>query len=270
MILGLSSYTYGWAIGVPGLPPARPMDEQDLLDRARIHGVTLVQVCDNLPLLGLTSDRLDRFARRAAREGVRLEVGSRGLTVAHAVEMIALAGRLHADLIRFVVDGPGFRPEAAEVVETLRSIAPRLGGVRLGLENHDRFAAATLRSIIRDAGSDSIGICLDTANSIGAGEGLATVLAELAPLAFNLHIKDFQISRMPHQMGFSVEGRPAGGGMLDLPDLLVGLRQHGRCQSAVLELWTPPEVSLDETIAKEEAWAGRSLEYLKPLFAETR
>ena len=270
MILGLGSYTYGWAIGVPGHPPARPMAEQGLLDRARLHGVKLLQVCDNLPLLGFTSDRLDRFAERAAGEGVRVEVGSRGLTVAHAVEMIALAGRLHADLIRFVVDGPGFHPAAAEVVETLRSIAPLLGGVRLGIENHDRFAAATLRSIIRDAGSDSIGICLDTANSIGAGEGLATVLSELAPLVFNLHIKDFQISRLSHQMGFSVEGRPAGDGMLDLPVLLDELRLHGRCQTAVLELWTPLGASLDETIAKEEAWAGRSLEYLKPLFAERR
>ncbi len=270
MILGLSSYTYGWAIGVPGHAPARPMDEQALLDRVLLHGVRLVQVCDNLPLLGLAAGRLDRFAERAAAEGVRLEIGSRSLTVAHAVEMIALARRVRADLIRFVVDGAGFHPAAAEVVDTLRSIAPLLGGLRLGLENHDRFVAATLRSIIREAGSDNIGICLDTANSIGAGEGLATVVAELAPLAFNLHIKDFQISRLPHQMGFSVEGRPAGDGMLDLPDLLVELRRHGRCQTAVLELWTPPGASLDETIAKEEAWAGRSLEYLKPLFAKTR
>lgn len=270
MILGLSSYTYGWAIGVPGHEPAHPMDEQDLLVRAHRHGVNLVQVCDNLPLLRLPADRLDRFAKRAADEAVGIELGSRRLTVDHATEMIALAGRVRAELIRFVIDGPDFWPAPAEVLETLRRIAPRLDGVRLGIENHDRFSAKTLRSIIQEAGSDRIGICLDTANSLGAGEGMATVLAELAPFTINLHVKDFQITRLPHQMGFTVEGRPAGEGMLDLPGVLDELRRHGRCRTAVLELWTPPEASLDATITKEAGWAARSLEYLKPLFARAR
>lgn len=267
MILGLSSYTYGWAIGVPGHQPARPMNEQDLLDRALQHGVKLVQICDNLPLLRLPPDRLDQFAVRANGEGLRLEVGSRGLTVEHATEMIALARHVNANLIRFVVDGPDFHPDPADVVRTLRAIAPLLDGLRLGVENHDRFTAKTLRSIIERTGSDRIGICLDTVNSLGAGEGLDTVLAELAPMTFNLHIKDFQITRFPHLMGFTVEGRPAGEGMLDLQHVLEELNHHGRCETAVLEQWTPPEASLAKTIAKEEAWAGRSLEYLKPRFA---
>lgn len=270
MILGLSSYTFGWAIGVPGQMPAHPMDEQELLVHAHHHGVRLVQVCDNLPLLHLPADRLDRFAKRAADEAVAIELGSRRLTVEHATEMVALARRLGAELIRFVIDGPDFRPAPADVLDTLRKIAPRLDGVRLGIENHDRFSAKALRSIIQEAGSDRIGICLDTANSLGAGEGLATVLAELAPLTFNLHVKDFQVTRLPHLMGFTVEGRPAGEGMLDLPGVLDELRRHGRCETAVLELWTPPEASLDETIAKEAEWAARSLEYLKPLFARAR
>lgn len=266
MILGIGSYTYGWAVGVPGHAPARPMDEMDLLDRARLHGVRLVQVCDNLPLLRLSPERLGRFADRASEEGVRVEVGSRGLTPEHALEMIGLARRLKADLIRFVVDGPDFHPTPAEVVRILRVVAPRLGELRLGLENHDRLKAAVLRTIVEEAGSERIGICLDTANSLGAGEGIDAVLAELGPFTFNLHIKDFQVARVPHQMGFTVEGRPAGAGMLDIPGLLAGLRRHGRCGSAVLELWTPPSASPDETVAREEEWAARSLAYLKPLF----
>lgn len=270
MILGLSSYTFGWSIGVPGHEPAHPMDELELLDRARQHRVNLVQVCDNLPLWRLSADRLDRFAKRAADEAVVLELGSRRLTIEHATEMITLARRLRAELIRFVVDGPDFSPSPAEVSQTLRRIAPMLDGLRLGIENHDRFAAKTLRRIIDEAGSDRIGICLDTANSLGAGEGLATVLAELAPLTVNLHIKDFQVARLPHLMGFTVEGRPAGEGMLDLPDVLEALRPHGRCKTAVLELWTPPEASLDATIAKEADWASRSIKYLQPLLSEAR
>lgn len=266
MILGLSSYTYGWAVGVPGQEPACPMNELDLLDRCGVHGIKLLQVCDNLPLLGLSSGGLNRFAERAAREGMAIEVGSRGLTVEHVKEMITLARRLGARLIRFVIDGPDFHPGPAHVVKTLREVVPMLDGLILGIENHDRFPAQVLRSIIEDAGSDRIGICLDTANSLGAGEGLATVIGELASLTVNLHIKDFHIHRLPHLMGFTVEGRPAGGGMLDVPWLLEQFAPFKRCATAVLELWTPPESDIQRTIAKEEAWAVQSLEYLKPLF----
>jgi sugar phosphate isomerase/epimerase len=270
MILGLSSYTYGWAIGVPGHPPDGPMDEQQLLDCTLQHGLKLLQVCDNLPLWQLSPGRLERFAQRAAQEGVRLEVGSRRLTTSHVDELLDLARRVGAGLVRFVIDGPDFHPTPAEVVQTLREVAPRLNGLKLGLENHDRLPAATLRGIVEDVGSESVGICLDTANSLGAGEGLATVLAELGPWTFNLHLKDFQVTRLPHAMGFRVEGRPAGEGLLDVPGLLEALAVHGRCETAVLELWTPPEAFLPETLAKEAAWVGRSLAYLKPWFPEPR
>ncbi len=266
MKLGLSSYTYGWAIGGPGHEPARPMTEQDLLDRASRHGVKLVQVCDNLPLHRSPAERVARFAERAASEGVRVEVGSRRLTFEHVAEMVTLARQVQARLIRFVIDGPDFHPAPAEVVKTLREIVPLLDGLQLGLENHDRFPARVLRSVIEDTGSPRIGICLDTANSLGAGEGLATVVSELAPLTVNLHIKDFHITRLPHLMGFTIEGRPAGAGMLDVRWLLDQLAPFNRCETAVLELWTPPEPELERTVAKEEAWAAQSLEYLKPLF----
>lgn len=266
MILGLSSYTYGWAIGVRGHEPSQPMDENGLLDQCAEHGVKLLQVCDNLPLLSLPPERLARFAQRAANDGVRIEVGSRRLTVEHVAEMATLARRVGAKLIRFVIDGPDFHPAPDRVVATLREVLPLLDGLTLGLENHDRFAARTLRSIVETVGSNRIGICLDTANSLGAGEGLATVVTELAPLTVNLHIKDFQITRLPHLMGFTVEGRPAGGGMLDVPWLLEQLAPFKRCETAVLELWTPPESGIERTVAKEKVWAAQSLEYLQPLF----
>ena len=120
--------------------------------------------------------------------------------------------------------------------------------------------------MIESAGSGRIGVCLDTANSLGAGEGLDTVLREVGPLTVNLHIKDFQITRVPHLMGFTVEGRPAGSGQLDVPRLLTEFASFHRCETAVLELWTPPEAELERTIAKEESWAAQSLAYLKPLF----
>ena len=266
MILGLSSYTFGWAVGVRGHPPAHPLDEHGLLDRCREHGVKLLQIGDNLPLHTFDDARLNRLDERAAREGVQLEVGARRLTFGNVEAYATIARRLGAKLIRFVIDDADYHPTPEAVSIVLRQCVPLLAGLELGIENHDRFPAATLREMIESAGSDRIGVCLDTANSLGAGEGLDTVLRELGPLTVNLHIKDFQIARVPHLMGFTMEGRPAGGGMLDVPAMLADLAPFPRCETAVLELWTPPEPDLERTVAKEESWAAQSLEYLKPLF----
>jgi sugar phosphate isomerase/epimerase len=266
MILGLSSYTYGWAVGVPGDELARPLDEHGLLDRVREQGMKLLQIGDNLPLHTFDSGRLDRLAQRATREGVRLEVGARRLTVERVATYAAIARRLGATLIRFVIDDADHHPSPAEVTRLLRESAPLLDGLTLGLENHDRFPAATLRAMIEAAGSDRIGVCLDTANSLGAGEGLDAVVATLAPLTLNLHIKDFHIARLPHLMGFTVTGRPAGRGFVDVPGLLAQLKPFRRCHTAVLELWTPPEPGIADTLAKESAWASESLSFLRPLF----
>ena len=107
-------------------------------------------------------------------------------------------------------------PPPDDLIALLRNAGPALAAanVTLALENHDRFPAATLRGIIESAAIPHAGICLDTANSLGAGEGLSAVTETLAPLTVNLHVKDVRISRLPHMMGFVVEGRPLGAGQL--------------------------------------------------------
>ncbi len=269
MKLGLSSYTYGWAVGVQGHEPAHRLDENGLLAHARYHGIRLLQIGDNLPLHTFDSARLDRLAKRAAENGVQLEIGARRLTIERVSEYAAIARRIGATLVRFVIDDAEFFPSVDEVVATLRMAIPFLDGITLCIENHDRFPAAVLRGMIEGAGSERIGVCLDTANSLGAGEGLATVIPILAPLVLNLHIKDFQIARVPYLMGFQITGCPAGRGMMDLPSLLHELAPFNRCKSAVLELWTPPEPQLADTISKESAWAVESLDYLRPFFSQS-
>jgi sugar phosphate isomerase/epimerase len=258
MRLGISSYTFGWAV------QAGVFDENDLLDQALELGVSLVQFGDNLPLHEWSDARLDALSARAARENIALETGARGLTARHLQRYLEISRRLNAKLLRFVADDGEYRPSAEEIIAILRAAAPHLGPVQIGLENHDRFAASTLARIVETADSESIGICLDTANSLGAGEGLNEVLAHLAPHALNLHIKDFAIERVPHLMGFTVEGRAAGDGMVNLPNVLAQLNA-ARCQTAVLELWTPPETAISDTLAKERQWAKRSLDYLRGL-----
>ncbi|HMJ90582.1 MAG TPA: TIM barrel protein [Candidatus Acidoferrum sp.] len=266
MKLGISSYTFGWAVGVRNSELAQPLDENGLLDRARDLCLKLLQIGDNLPLHTFDEARLARLAERAARERVQIEVGARRLVPERVAEYARIARRLNAKLIRFVIDDADFHPKPEEVTAILRDCAPMLDGLLLGIENHDRFNAATLRDMIERAGSERIGVCLDTANSLGAGEGIGTVAETLAPLVLNLHVKDFHIARVPHLMGFTVTGRPAGSGFLEVPRLLKQLSSARRCETAILELWTPPEPQLEDTIAKEAAWAAQSIQYLKPFF----
>jgi sugar phosphate isomerase/epimerase len=266
MKLGISSYTYGWAVGVEDHPPTSPMTELDLLQLAVELGVSLVQIGDNLPLHTFEPARLKKFAASAKQLGMEIELGARGLTVDRVSTYLEIAKTLNSNLIRFVVDDVDYHPTPEEIILTLRTCAPMLGGKLLALENHDRFKAETLRQMIERAGSDQIGVCLDTANSLGAGEGIDAVLPVLAPSVLNLHIKDFHIERLPYLMGFTVHGRPAGQGFLNVSRLLQTLKTHKRCQSAILELWTPWQSTLEKTILLEREWAVQSMQFLRPLF----
>ncbi|GAB3955164.1 sugar phosphate isomerase/epimerase [Spirosoma harenae] len=266
MQLGISTYTYGWAIGDPGNhQPPEPMDELALLGRAKELGVSLVQFGDNWPLHELSTQRLNAFKQEVTRSGVQLEVGARSLTDEHLDHYIELSARLQSRLLRFVIDKGTYRPTVDQVVGILKNAIPVLekAGITLGIENHDRLLSTEFAEIMDRVGSSNVGICLDSVNSMGAGEGLAEVVHTLAPYTVNLHLKDFGIQRLLHLMGFQIDGRIAGQGMLNIPWLVEQVAPYGRCQTAILEQWVVPEVTLAESIRKEEVWARESINYLK-------
>ncbi len=267
MKLGISSYTFGWAIGIPerGIKPS--LTEQGLIAFAKHFRVDTIQLGDNLPVHEWPLKRLKEFAARTADEGIRVELGARGLTFEHLLRYVELAHIVNAPLIRFVTDNSLHEPSVPTIIETLQLALPELrsANVKVGIENHDRLKARELAFIMESVSSRAVGVCLDSANSLGAGEGLDTVIAELAPHTINLHIKDFTITRLPHKMGFTVEGARAGNGMTDIPNLLEKVSLYNRCESAILEQWVPPGDDIHETIAKEKQWAADGVAYLLSL-----
>jgi 3-oxoisoapionate decarboxylase len=265
MSVGVGSFAFGWAVG----HAQPPFDEHALLAFARRHAVPVVQLADNLPVHRWPRERLERFTNEAHAAGISIELGARGLTDAHLSKYLDLCRQCGAPLLRFVADAQAYEPSADDLAALIRNAGPALAaaGVTLALENHDRFPAAVLRRIIESAGAENAGICLDTANSLGAGEGLAAVTDILAPLTVNLHVKDVRITRLPHMMGFVIEGRPLGQGQLPIAETLERIRRHGRCASVILEAWTPPAATMPETIVQELAAADASIERLKALVA---
>lgn len=227
----------------------------------------MAQFCENLPLDRLTPEELDAFRGHARELGIGIEVGTRGIRPEHLLSYLRLAKFLGSPIVRVVIDTADEKPAADDVPALLKEVMPEFerSGVTLAIENHDRFAAGTLAKIVEQIGSPNAGVCLDTVNSFGALERPEVVVDALAHLVVNLHIKDFAVERAPHQMGFTVEGRPAGQGRLDIPSLLRKLAAAGKDPNAILELWTPPEQTVEATIAKEESWARQSVEYLRTI-----
>ena len=267
MELGLSSYTYTWAVGVPGSWPEKPLTVFNLIDKTYSAGLRLLQVADNLPLEKLTGENLDDLLEYARAKNVSIEMGGRGMTPEHTMRCLETAQLVQSPLLRMVIDTTGYEPDLQMIISLIRDLLPEFESrkIKLAIENHDRLKAMEFEKIINSVGSEWVGICLDSVNSMGAGEGFETVSEILLPYTINLHIKDFTIFRVPHKMGLIIEGRPAGKGMLDIRELTGKLATYNLCHSGILELWTPPEAEIKATVLKEERWANESIGYLKTI-----
>lgn len=265
MLLGISSFTYGWSIaGDKNVPP---LHEHDLVMLTKKFGLKCLQIGDNLPLHTFSSERLSILKASIREANIRLEVGARGLTEEHLQRYLEITAYFQSPLLRFVIDGTDYEPNQETIISILKNSLPEFkkNNITLGIENHDRFQAIVLSRVMDKISDQNVGICLDTVNSIGAGEGLEWVTEVLAPFTVNLHIKEFLVKRFSHNMGFTVTGVPLGEGMLDMTFLMDKLSRFHRCQSAVLEQWVPAEASVEATIEKEKQWAKAGIHSLKQL-----
>jgi sugar phosphate isomerase/epimerase len=263
MRAGISSWTYPWSIGMAGFPtPRRPFRLSDLLARASLLRVGVVQIADNLPLDLLDSAELNDARDQALELGLSIEVGTRGVEPERLLRYLELATILNAGLVRTLISCPGRRLSLEEAEPPLRGVLPQFADSKivLGLENYEAHTCTDLANLVRRLGSDYVGICLDTVNSLGALEPPEYVVETLAPLTVNLHIKDFVIDRVPSKMGFTVRGAQAGCGMLDVPSVLKQMPQEDL--SVILEQWPPLDTSIDDAVALEQEWAARGVEYL--------
>lgn len=244
------------------------MNAVQFVERAASLGLTLVQMADNLPLQMLSPAELDELALAGSRLNVRFELGTRGL--GNVPAYIDLCLHFQSTLLRLVVDAAGEHPTESAIVATIKALVPELAaaGVTLAIENHDRFRAHEFARMIESIGSPNVDICLDTVNSFGALEGPEVVIGALAPHVVNLHLKDFDVRRLPHMMGFEIGGAPAGQGRLNVPGLLDTLRANGRDFNVILELWPPLDRDIESTIHLERAWCQQSVSYLKELIPE--
>jgi len=265
MRLGISSFTFPWAIG--GIDDDHPvaMTALELLEKAHALGADVLQIADNLPIAGLSSDELSELRAKADAVGISLEVGTRGITTGNIERFLEIAALLGSPILRIVIDTKEHEPTLDEIHSLLAPFADRFRSlnIKLAIENHDRLICAQFNEIIDRLGDDWVGICLDTVNSLGAVEAPNTVVPALAPRAINVHMKDFEIVRSNGQMGFTVQGTALGQGRLDVQSVIAAVGGSSRDITSVIELWTPRQSSYEETVALEESWAAQSVKFLR-------
>jgi len=270
MRLGIGSYTYGWASGTYGWQMSRDIEHlsaADLIDRAARLGVEIAQVCVRPSLHEMSSEHLARLRRYAEERDIQLEIGTTGSDPDNLLAYLEIAGTLGATLVRtiFTDASPGLERER----DRLAQIAPAYEReqIHLAIENHEMYGYRDLADTLAQLSCPYIGVCLDTVNSLGRGEGVEEVTAALLPFTACLHVKDYTVIRGDTDMGFTIVGTPAGDGKLDVPDQLARLREVNPQASVILEQWTPFAESIEHTIELQERWAEQSIAYLKQVRA---
>ncbi|MCU0316578.1 MAG: TIM barrel protein [Fimbriimonadaceae bacterium] len=240
-----------FGIGTYSLPRtiwAGEIDEEGLLALATDLGCDAVQFCENMPWTG----------RLTPPSGLVVETGTRGIDPEDLVRHLRWATQHDSGFVRLVVDQAEFEPSPSEVVTLLKPIVREYAeaGVRLCLENHDRFTSPVLKSIIDDLG-EGAGVVIDSANSLGALEGLDQVVDNLGSACLNFHAKDVKAVRKPDLLGFDVIGTTCGEGQIDFPGILPRL---ANCVSVTLEQWVP--AGFDDQ-GRELAGLKNGVTYLK-------
>lgn len=264
MQLGISSYTLTWSIGVPGYDrTSMPLTAIGLLQQAHQSGIHLVQIADNIPLHLMNKEELYELKSTAELLGVTIEVGTRSTTPEHLLAYLEIARYLNSNLVRTLITTPDIEAAHMDILQVIPQFEAY--GITLGIENHGLHTTKQLSSMFNMINHPLVGCCMDTVNSFSALDSPDQVIQNLVPYIVNLHIKDFDITRVDHQMGFVVLGTPAGYGKLSIESLLSTIRSHRKNPTCILELWTPYTNNIEETILLERLWYEQSLTYLQQL-----
>jgi sugar phosphate isomerase/epimerase len=271
MRLGIGSYTFGWATGTYGWTLTQDREQltpEALIDRAAELEVDLVQICVRPALHEMSGEELANICSYAKERGIQIEVGTKGSDPEQLRTYLEIAKVLEAPLVRTIFTEAS--PDLVREHDQLKEITAiyEKERIHLAIENHEMYSYKSLAALLERLSCRFIGVCLDTVNSLGRGEGVEEVTEVLLPFTACLHVKDYTVIRGDTDMGFTIVGAAAGQGRLDIPNQLRRLKAANPQASVVLEQWTPFSDTIEQTIALQEQWAERGISYLKTIWSE--
>ena len=264
MKLGLGSYAFRWSIGIKDRVPAKPVTAFDVLEAAHGYGLGVVQYADNMPLDRLTEADHHRLYERAQEIGIALELGTQSFHAEEIERYLVIAKRLDARIMRVALDAADAQMPVPQLVEQMRPLleTARKAGIRIAIENHFNFPSPRMVEVLETVKDETLGVCLDVANSICAGEWPEKTITLLAPYTINFHLKDYVIIPDDYGVGFTIRGVPLGQGRAPIPWILDQLTHCDPDMSVLLEHWLPYDMAseekqwLDQTVAEAKKVVG--------------
>jgi len=131
----------------------------------------------------------------------------------------------------------------AECVRVIQAVAPlaRERGIKVALENHGGvdLLAREMIELVERAGTETVGVCLDTGNPAYAGEDPLLAVELLAPYTITTHIRDTRIWATPD--GALAQWVPMGAGNLDITRVVAILAEQAPDAPLNLEVITGVE-----------------------------
>lgn len=263
MALGLGSYTFRWSIGHKGLIPPQPMVAADLLDVARAQSLGVVQYADNCPLHVLTPAELVSLKSKADEFGIALELGTQSFNAQEVEDYIAIGRTLDARILRVALDGPDAEKPIADLAAEFKALLPKAkdAGLRIAIENHFNYPSPRLVQLLDAIDDDGVGVCLDVANSICAGEWPMETVNTLAAHTINLHLKDYVILPDPFGVGFVIHGCPLGQGRTDCQAVIDAMPTKD--MTVIMEHWLPRSDDMADARYQEHDWLAQSVRYAR-------
>lgn len=265
MKLGLGSYAFRWNIGIRDQHPPQPMTAFDLLDEAQARGLGVVQYADNMPLDRLSEAAQHALAQAAHDRGIALELGTQCFDADEVARYLVIGQRIGARILRVALDEADAHLPVAGLAAQLRPLldAARTAGIRIAIENHFNYPSPRMVDLMDSVDDPQLGVCLDVANSICAGEWTEETVGMLAPYTINLHLKDYVITPDPYGVGFRIRGVPLGQGRAPLEWVLAQLAHCPPDTSCILEHWLPLGDDPARARAAEGPWLDQTVAHAR-------
>ena len=199
---------------------AQNWDAFQQLEYCAARGVTVVHFSEPRLVGGFDRAHLQRVRARADALGLEIEIGmlsicptsgifdpSQGSAedqLGHTIDAAVVCG---SPLVRCVLGNTldrrspgGIDVHIDQVLHVLRRVRARVvdAGVKIALENHSGdMQARELKMLVDTAGTDFVGVCIDSGNASWAMEDPHLTLETLAPYVLTSHMRDSAVWNTP-------------------------------------------------------------------------
>jgi sugar phosphate isomerase/epimerase len=123
--------------------------------------------------------------------------------------------------------------------------------MKLAIENHKDWRSPELAAVMKEIGSEWLGVTLDFGNNISLLEDPNDVVKNLLPYLISTHVKDMAMATHPD--GFLMSEVPLGNGIIDLPKIFGQCMQQNPNATLNLEMITRDPLKIP--CLTDEYWA---------------